>query len=254
MISLNWLAAVPLMLPGVALAAPAEAPGLSQRPSCYIGVTGGYVVSGRSYKTNSVNVGGSIFPAQTNDFGLRGPAGGADIGCDIRPMIGARPSRLVFGPELEGWFQNVHGRSDVANLRSPGETIRSFAKSTFAGAASLRLGYSFRNLLLYGKGGAALTTFKHHGYIFDNASGATVDVTSNSNRTSLGYLAGAGAEVTLSRHWSAKLEYNYVNFGSVNTIYQIDLDPGQPTAAVLTGPSKGSEDEHFLKVGAAYHF
>ena len=221
---------------------------------CYGGITAGGVVEGTSSKNNSVNVFGSLHAAQSSDTTFDGPVGGVDFGCNVQPFEGPLFSRILFGPELEGWVQDVSGTSDMPNLLSPGETIRSAVKSTWGAAASLRIGYTVGNFLVYGKGGATSTRFKYNGYIFNNASGATVDEFGNSRRTSIGYLVGAGAEMAISQHWSAKLEYDYLDYGNLNTTYRISLDPGLPSALVLTGPSTSHEHEQLLKTSLVYRF
>ena len=233
-----------LALPGAAYAAPQS----GNWSGCYIGASGGYEFHGRSSTSQKVNVGGTLFSAQDSSTIVKGGVGGGELGCNIDV------DHFVIGPELAASYQNVSGSSDIPNLRSPGETIRSNVRSSYFGTASLRLGYSFGKLLAYGKGGVAVTTFRHSGYIFDNASGATVDVTSNGNRVSAGYIVGGGAELALRRHLSVKLEYDYLNFGSTSLPYSINLDPGLPTAATLSGPSISRDREQMVRAGFNYRF
>lgn len=205
-------------------------------------------VSRSVHHLQKVNVGGALFSAQDANTVVKGGVGGVELGCNIQA------DHFVIGPELAASYQDVTGTSDVPNLRSPGETIRTNVRSSYYGTASLRLGYSLGRLLAYGKGGVAVTTFRHSGYIFDNASGATVDVTRNGNRVSAGYIVGGGAELALKRHLSVKLEYNYLHFGSTNLPYSIDLDPGLPTAATLSGPSVSRDREQVIRAGFNYRF
>jgi outer membrane autotransporter protein len=70
-----------------------------------------------------------------------------------------------------------------------------------------RVGAAFDRLLLYGKGGLALAR--------DNSS--LTDLAGSSSSTSLtrtGWTAGAGLEYALDGNWSAKIEYDYLGFGS----------------------------------------
>ena len=233
----------------VLLTAPAIATSATTSWSgCYGGVSGGYAFNGRSNKSNTVNVREMTFAAQPNDTRLHGGLGGAELGCNIQV------ANIVFGPELDAWYQDLHGTSDADNQISPGETIRSIAKSSYAGTASVRVGVGFGRFLLYGKGGLAMTTFRHSGYIFDNASGAKVDLTTNGSKATLGYAAGGGGEVALSRHMSAKLEYSYLYFGSESVPYGVNLDYSLPTANTLPGTSIAREREQLVKVGLNYRF
>ena len=245
---------IALTLPSFAVAGPLLATSDTNWQGCYAGITAGGVVDGKSSKNNSVVVGTNVFAAQTNHTSFDGAIGGVDLGCNIQLSTNPTLSKFVFGPEIEGTLQNVDGRSDMPNLRSPGETIRSSIEGSLAEAVSFRLGYAFRNLLIYAKGGAAFTTFKNRGYIFDDMSGDVVDRTINTKRDSVGSLVGAGAEIALRHHWSAKLEYNYIDFGRTRTTYAINLDPGLPTVGFLQGPSDEKETESIVKGSLVYNF
>jgi outer membrane immunogenic protein len=70
-----------------------------------------------------------------------------------------------------------------------------------------RVGAAFDRLLLYGKGGLALA---------EDQSSIT-DALGFSSSTSFmrtGWTAGAGLEYALDHNWSAKIEYDYLGFGS----------------------------------------
>jgi len=69
-----------------------------------------------------------------------------------------------------------------------------------------RIGYAFDRSLLYVKGGAAFARTKID-YQWDG-----VDIGSGS-RTSTGWTLGGGLEYAFAHQWSARLEYNYMDFG-----------------------------------------
>jgi outer membrane immunogenic protein len=100
---------------------------------------------------------------------------------------------LVFG--VEGDLQ-INGADDT------------FASWKFSnpwfGTARGRVGYAFNNILLYGTGGLAFGGLK-----------AERDLLSESH-TGFGWTAGVGAEIALDRHWSAKIEYLYVDLSDRN--------------------------------------
>src|SRR5262249_30347909 len=111
-----------------------------------------------------------------------------------------------------------------------------------------RLGYAAGPALLYAKGGAAWT---HSAFdmIFNNnpkdrsASSSSFDAT--------GWTIGGGVEYALTPAWSAKLEYDYLNFGSrdVATPYVA----GNPFG--LTAPvTSVAEQVHQVKFGLNYWF
>ena len=74
-------------------------------------------------------------------------------------------------------------------------------------AATGRVGAAFDRLLVYGKGGLALA---------EDQSTLT-DFTGTAASNSLlrtGWTAGAGLEYAIDQNWSAKVEYDYLGFGS----------------------------------------
>jgi opacity protein-like surface antigen len=117
-----------------------------------------------------------------------------------------------------------------------------------------RLGYAAGRALLYAKGGAAWT----HGTVdmFFNQNnfgpGFTTGVfNSSSSFDATGWTAGGGIEYALTPAWSAKLEYDYLHFGSrdVATPYVA----GNPSG--LTAPvTSVAEQVHQVKFGLNYRF
>jgi outer membrane immunogenic protein len=70
-----------------------------------------------------------------------------------------------------------------------------------------RVGAAFDRLLVYGKGGVA----------FAQDQSSLTDLGANTASTTFmrtGWTAGAGLEYGLSQNWSAKIEYDYLGFGS----------------------------------------
>jgi outer membrane immunogenic protein len=97
-----------------------------------------------------------------------------------------------------------------------------------------RLGWTVTpTALLYATGGLAVTDLKVGNFYVDQFTGATGSVTgaSSNNVSKLGWTAGAGIEWALIRNWTAKVEYLYVNFGSINTTLLTTLS-GAPGATV----------------------
>ena len=117
-----------------------------------------------------------------------------------------------------------------------------------------RVGYEWSNWLFYFKGGAAWDQSTGTGQVF--SGGATIDGTSASANWN-GWTFGGGAEWAFLPNWSAKLEYNHIDFGlQALTVYgipahtQVSL-PGSKAAnpsissksASITGPC-GRSDFH----------
>ena len=107
------------------------------------------------------------------------------------------------------------------------------------GSVTGRVGYTWGPGLLYVMGGYAYS---------DNSesvalAGVPVAFAFDSNHSN-GYTVGAGLEYMFAQNWSAKVEYQYYNFGKTNFV----------TLAVLTGFGSTRNDEHTVKAGINYRF
>ena len=104
------------------------------------------------------------------------------------------------------------------------------------GSVTGRVGYTWGPGLLYVKGGYA--------YSDNNESvtfgGAPVAFAINGDHRN-GYTVGAGLEYMFAPSWSAKIEYQYYNFGNANFITPV------PFGSFAT-------DDHVIKVGVNYRF
>ena len=84
------------------------------------------------------------------------------------------------------------------------------ANTNQLGSVTGRLGYTWGPALLYAKGGYA---WRDNDNIGVSAGGVPVAFTTDGNHRD-GYTVGAGLEYMFAPNWSAKLEYQYYNFGS----------------------------------------
>ena len=122
--------------------------------------------------------------------------------------------------------------------------------------ATAKLGYAWDRVLVYGKAGGAFTDnnldvscngdafFQQGGCIPANTAATGVLGAQNIVATvhQLGWTVGAGFELALTPAWSAKAEYDYMNFGSKNIILPD------------TTPVSFKQDFNQVKVGINYHF
>jgi outer membrane immunogenic protein len=136
-----------------------------------------------------------ITAAGSDNFNSWGFLGGAQVGGNIQF------NSLVLGVEGDfSWTSiNNKGTDPIGNALNTNVPWT----STVTG----RVGAAFDRLLLYGKGGLALAQ--------DQSS--ITDTAGNSSSTSFmrtGWTAGAGLEYALNSNWSAKIEYDYLGFGS----------------------------------------
>lgn len=117
-----------------------------------------------------------------------------------------------------------------------------------------RLGYAIGRALLYAKGGPAWARGAVDMFFNENNFGAgftTAVFNSNSSIDAIGWTAGAGIEYALNPAWSAKLEYDYLDFGDRNVATPYVM--GNPSG--LTAPvTSVAELVHQVKFGLNYRF
>ena len=179
------LPAAPPMAPTAPVA---YAPQVYNWSGIYFGghVGGGY--SGSSWSDPITGTGNDNF----NSWGF---LGGAQLGANYQV------NRIVLGVEGDWSWTNINNKG----TDSIGDALNTNLQwtSTVTG----RIGAAFDRFLVYGKGGLALA----------QDQSTLTDVLGNASSTSMlrtGWTAGAGIEYALDDNWSAKIEYDYLGFGS----------------------------------------
>jgi outer membrane immunogenic protein len=174
---------------------------------------------------------GGAFPGDNtvnNSSGqfLGGVQGGADY--QFAPS-------WVIGVEAQySWLS-----SNNSGQAFPGGTVVT-TNNDQLGSVTGRLGYTWGPALLYAKGGYAWRDGTNIGV---TSGGAPAPFTTDSNHRD-GYTVGAGLEYMFAPSWSAKIEYQYYNFGST-TFTSGPLD--------IVGV-RFRDDEHTVKAGINYRF
>jgi opacity protein-like surface antigen len=105
--------------------------------------------------------------------------------------------------------------------------------------ADARLGYVTGPLMLYAKGGAAWMNADYRLEVDSGVNGATV---LSANRS--GWNAGIGLEYMLGKRWSAKLEYDHLDFGSSTLGFATPFGNGVSFKTEINQ----------VKAGVNYHF
>jgi outer membrane immunogenic protein len=135
------------------------------------------------------------FTGASDTFSKDGFIGGGQIGANVQF------NALVLGIEGDFDWTALKG----SGTDSHGNTINTDTQwtSTVTG----RIGAAFDRLLVYGKGGVA---FANDQSSLNDIFGATASV----SNTRTGWTAGAGLEYALAQNWTARIEYDYLGFGS----------------------------------------
>jgi outer membrane immunogenic protein len=157
-------------------------------------------------------------------------------GGTVGGQIGYRwqAANWVFGVEAQGNWADFKGSNvDQALVGTVGDRSKVDAFGLFTG----QVGYGFNNILLYGKGGAAVTGDKY-GTFFNVSSvgGITVPVPAgqdfaSASVTRWGGTVGAGVEFGFAPHWSVAVEYDHLFMGSRNVSLNF-LPPGSGLSTI----------------------
>jgi outer membrane immunogenic protein len=145
-------------------------------------------------------------------------------------------NQFVLGVEGDFSWSGINGGTTISpTLAAPlGSTFNTDVNwvSTLTG----RAGLAFDRWLVYAKGGVAWAndSFSTNRYTLP----ATVEV----KDTRVGWTVGAGVEYAFAPAWSAKLEYNYMDFGS----RAVSFAPGTSTDI--------DQQIHAVKLGVNYKF
>lgn len=129
-------------------------------------------------------------------------------------------------------------------------TVTSSANTTWLATIRGRLGITADNWLFYATGGAAFTSL-HGNFSFSETFYAAPAETASISSLKTGYVVGGGFEDAFWQHWSLKVEYLYVQFGTATTagLY------GAPVIAFPV-PLGHSIDlkANIVRAGLNYHF
>ncbi|MDP1867376.1 MAG: outer membrane beta-barrel protein [Bradyrhizobium sp.] len=164
----------------------------------YVGVNGGGGWSRKCWDINSL-FGVAVVPSVAE--GCHDASGGT-----VGGQVGYRwqTNAWVFGLEAQGNWADFNGSnvSLVFPLASNRSKIDAFG--LFTG----QVGYAFNNMLLYVKGGAAVTNDKYDGF-----TTATNVVFDRASETRWGAVVGVGGEFGITSNVSIAVEYNHLFMG-----------------------------------------
>lgn len=138
------------------------------------------------------------------------------------------------------WTDMKGDASDLSPLQRIPTTTTTSSKLTWLADITGRVGYAWDNWLLYAKGGAAWT--HEEGSSITDTTGATT----SGSETRTGWLIGGGAEWGFMQHWSAKVEYNYMDFGTTDVI--------RVSSTGVVNHRDNTLKVNVAKVGISYHF
>jgi outer membrane immunogenic protein len=115
--------------------------------------------------------------------------------------------RFVLGAEADYSYADIKG--DVTTTIAATDVSRS-STTTWIATATARLGYTWDRVMVYSKLGTAFAQFDYDNNI--SVGGASV-FSATASETRVGWTVGTGIEWAFAGGWSAKAEYNYMDFG-----------------------------------------
>jgi outer membrane immunogenic protein len=230
--------------------APPMAPQSSNWTGFYIGVNGGagwgtaassLDLSGLAALAGVTGITGSL-PVGSHE--LNGFLAGGQIGYNWQ--FG---NNVVFGLEGDGDWANVQGTAPCLVILSCSANVKWTADAT------ARLGVlPLSNMLVYVKGGVAWAGVDYNlsaSGLITGATGASIGGSLSTTKT--GALLGLGTEYLFAPRWTAKIEYDYTDFG--NHTDSFTLTASAPGASVsLPIPVQTTLQTHTVKAGVNYHF
>jgi outer membrane immunogenic protein len=158
----------------------------------------------------------------------------------------------VWGIEFQGDAADVKGTGScgVAALFNCHTKVDGIL--TLAG----RFGLTWDHTMLYVKGGGAWA----HDHYDVNLLGLSfaigpVSITpASASEWRSGWMIGAGVEQAISGNWSAKIEYDYMDFGTKTDQFPVVTVAGTPAVTGLLSRFDITQQVHLIKFGINYRF
>lgn len=208
---------------------------------------GGHVGGGSAIDNDTeLAPGNAPFPAGTaiSTYHASGFLGGVQGGYNWQAS-----NNLVLGVEGEYSWADLSGIATTVSVVPGflnGFSTTDTVKLKDVALATGRLGYAANNWLFFVKGGGAWGHGSSRGNDF-LANGTFADnPSSNSSRT--GWVVGGGIEWGFAPNWSAKIEYNHVDFGSRTVAINTTL------GTTFTSFLSSTDRTDLVKAGVNYRF
>jgi outer membrane immunogenic protein len=210
----------------------------------YIGGHGGYAWTGKSWQTPA----GVELVNYTADDWVYGVQGGYNyqirqwvIGVEAQASFGrVRKGASWVDPGTDPWIN-----PDIDPVKKPITQPRTGTTVEHLGTIAARLGYALDRSLIFVKGGAA---WAHDVYrAIDTNAGERL--LASATDTKWGWMVGVGYEYAFLGNWSAKIEYDYLGFGtqSITLVSVPGVTPPTRTFDV-------SQNISLVKAGINYRF
>ncbi len=195
----------------------------------YLGVNGAFTFGGSNWSD-------SVTGTSSGSFGTSGFAFGGTLGANYQA------GRWVFGIEGDGDWADTSGFGTFTTTSTSSLcAVGCLTSNSWLATARGRAGYAFDRFLVYGTGGAAF------GNVRANFSNDPV-----TRATKAGWTAGAGVEVAVAPHWSAKAEYLFVDLGNGSCTVNCAIQ--NPNGPPVIPNATVKFNESLVRAGINYRF
>jgi outer membrane immunogenic protein len=180
----------------------------------------------------------------------------SDLGIVGGPQIGANYEMAPWVIGVEGSWQatNISASSTIGTLY-PNDDERSTSDEQWYASATGRIGYAFNTVLVYGKGGAAWTQVRYTQADLNAATGGTVASLQSIDTIRTGFTVGGGVEYGMTEHFSARVEYDFYDFGTKDYNFSSLTAVGNNLAPFPGGfPVSIKSYSHLITTGLYYRF
>ena len=177
--------------------------------------------------------GAAIAAASNNRLTSNSVTGGAQTGYNWQA-----------GNFLAGLEGDVSFMNNNATFNTTAPNLSESAQMNWLVTVRPRVGYVWDNWLFYATGGWAYSRVTFNDAVLSSAG----QIGTTFQRNKSGYAVGAGVEYGIAGGWSAKLEYLYVNLGSVDGF----MGPGAGASTII-GVNHDMVD-NIVRVGINYRF
>jgi outer membrane immunogenic protein len=177
--------------------------------------------------------GNNSFTGTTNTSNDGRFLGGLQVGADYQFA-----PNWVLG--IEGQYSWLGSNNNAVAFTGAGAGYIYANNQRALGSVTGRVGYTWGAGLLYVKGGYAYSDY-NDSLAFTGLGPQPFTLNSGHHD---GYTLGAGLEYMFAPSWSAKVEYQYYDFGKTNFV----------TPVVLSAFGSTRNDEHTVKAGINYRF
>ena len=165
---------------------------------------------------------------------------------------------FVYGVEADFGAFNIRGSRSGSGVYTGGGaafTVTNSFSTDWLLTARGRIGWAASGWLVYATGGLAMSRVEvANSFSDDNALGGFSGATgsASASKTKVGWTLGGGLEYALTRNWSLKGEYLYVDLGSLSTLGTVShLGFVGYTNALGVSTSLTA---HVARLGANYRF